>query len=509
MEPMAHDPRTHSWLAGFVIEACLLFLLGWAVAFALFLFHDSELFKRIDRTVTDSLMRAAARNQLASMVDSTAPRFVFVDFDEEACRQWAKGTSCTLGMITPRDRIADIANAISAAAEDRGRPKLVVFDIEFAPQPGEGAPTGADKMLCSAILKLADKVDVIALRPMSVEPNSLGSHRIGYGSILDHEFVQKSQCEPAGALQKKRLWFASALIEPDPDGVARSVYAWDEILIEKTQQRGSIAGIGFLGATLLESHPQFEALRCYFDASSALGTSIASPRHTGAGCQGPIWIAKQPYAPTRAPKIDRIFFSLPYQDQTGNASDTNDYPVAPSQIERVEAHKLDQRLKETPALLTQAVVIVGGSYWSSGDLHPVPLNPRMPGAMVHANAIRAYAMAKIVQEDFNWWVKFVLITTASLTGALFQSWAAGKAFPIQLFIALVGVVSSVVIVLAVGIVWARRELILTGTAIGALTPALAVALEGGCSIFGKTKDRLHEGLVKIYSSLNNLNRRSK
>jgi len=419
-------------------------------------------------------------------------------------------------MITPRNRLADIANAISRAAEDHSGPQLVVFDIDFAPQPGEQTPRDEDKGLCSAILKLADKVNVIALRPMVVDPNPLGSGETGFPSILDHDFAQKSSCEPAGALQKKRLWFASPLIESDPDGIVRSVYAWHDIVIAETQQRGSIPGIAFLGAALLKDPLQADVLRCYFDASGSLGTSISNTRQMDAGCHGqPIRIGKDRYFPTPVTprKPDHIQFLLPYQNHTGRASE--DYPVVPSQIETVEAFRLDKRLREAPTLLNEAIVVVGGSYWSSGDRHAVPLNVSMPGALVQANAILAYAMGRFVNDGSSLLLEFELIITASLAGALFYClglWAAGgagscKAFLIRLPIAVTGIVFSVLLVLSIGIWRAFHELTMTGTALGTLTPALAVALEGGCSIFEEFKHLLHEGITKTFKFVRDIYRR--
>ncbi len=46
--------------------------------------------------------------------------------------------------------------------------------------------------------------------------------------------------------------------------------------------------------------------------------------------------------------------------------------------------------------LSGAVVVIGGSYAASGDLRTTPLNSDVPGAVVHINAIRAFAQALAV-----------------------------------------------------------------------------------------------------------------
>ena len=59
---MTHDPKKHVRLTGFLIEVVSLFFLGCLVAALFFILHHLELFKAIDRTVTDGLMRAIAWN---------------------------------------------------------------------------------------------------------------------------------------------------------------------------------------------------------------------------------------------------------------------------------------------------------------------------------------------------------------------------------------------------------------------------------------------------------------
>jgi CHASE2 domain-containing sensor protein len=507
------DRRQHSWLAEFVIEALLLFVLGGFVAFVMFFFHELELYKAIDRTVIDLLMRAHAWDQLvAKTPDPTTkhlPRFVFVDISEEACREWARErhTSCTLSMITPRKELTKIANEISKAIGGGNGPKLVVFDIEFAPLPvseSRKPELADDKDLSSRVIELADKVAVIALRPMSVDPNTPSSRNIGFYSIFDHAIAKKDSCEPNGGSQTNGLWFASSLIDADPDGVVRTVHAWDEILNEKTNQPGFIPGVGFLGAALLDSQFRCEAIRFCFNASNSLESAAPRP-----DCEKGVAIGDRTYHPRADPqKTSRILFSLPYQAE--GAAGSTDYPPAPSQIETIEALKLDKRLKETPALLKDAVVVVGGSYWLSGDLRPVPLNARMPGAMVHANAIRAYATGKIVDERlFDLRVKLVFIAVAAFVGAASHLLAARvtvaarpwSAFFTGLGITTAGLAFSFFLVVVIGREWAFGELLMRGKAIGALTPAVAVALEGFCGILGQVRDQFRGPIARAYSWL--------
>jgi CHASE2 domain-containing sensor protein len=482
--------RSTSW-AEFAIEAILLFLLGWIVAFAMLPLHHCEWFQAIDRILTDSLMRELARDQLIG-VDKNALRFVFVDIGEASCRGWAekKHTSCTLSMVTPRARLVEIVDAITRTKKASAAPRLVVFDIDLAPLPRDDpAPLPDDGALCSAVWNLAGDVSVVVLKPLVIDLRQAETEYFGFPSILEN-----NSCNPATTEQHKKLWFATPLIDPDHDGLFRRVHAWDEIVIEPTHERSLIPGVGFLGAALLSE--QDDALRRDFGATPQI-----DPREIQIGNKN----IKNIYKPGRkeSSRVDQISFSLPYQ--VGSSIGPTKYPIAPSQIETIEANTLDARLKDFPRLLDNAVVIVGGSYLASGDLHPTPLNIGMPGAMIHANAIRAYATGTLIVSSRSWKLKAIFITVAAVIGAashVFSSMASKGMRPFfsfwtQLMIAFAGIFFSIVVLVLVGIVWAFEALAMTGTALGTLTPVLAVALEGVCTIFGRARDYLHEWLTSL------------
>lgn len=136
----------------------------------------------------------------------------------------------------------------------------------------------------------------------------------------------------------------------------------------------------------------------------------------------------------------------------------------------------------------RAVVIVGGSHVASGDLNTTPLGPETPGAMVLANAIRAYATGKLVTERHGWGLEIILIGVTALVGVTFDRLGAVAARRLdrvaggvgRMGMSLVGAAIAMFLVLNICIIRGFAELAETGTMLATLTSALAIALEGVC-----------------------------
>lgn len=493
-----------------VTEFCLLCVVGSVVFLVMAPFLHGDLLRGIDRSIIDWLMRRVAGQQLLQPLESEAPRFVYIDIGEETCRLWAEEqhTSCTLGVTTRRDHLAKILRSIGDSTKPDGAgPDLVAIDIEMAPLPrndedGKKDPANGetlarlDRELCTAVIHMAQRVRVVVMRPMVISGPSELVPFSGFRSIVDD-----ADCGVAAAkgTSPRNLWFASAVIQPDSDGVLRSVHTWDYLWDETAAQPEikRIAGIGFLGAALLDQNIDPDDLTCLFTASKP------SKRNCGGANIEKIRVGGKDYVFTKdwnedKWKPDRIRFSLPFEPRwQGGASGLG---YAPAVIDTVEAFDFERRLGENPKFLNQAVVIVGGSYLASGDLHKTPLGPGMPGAVVQANAIRAYATGNVIQETgfLNpafWEVKLTLIPVAALIGAVFHVLGLLITGPAptprrrlaRILVSLVGVVVAGLAVFGIGTVSAFRKLVIAGEAIGTLTPTLAVVLEGGCSTLHQLK----------------------
>src|SRR5580704_19677901 len=129
---MARHKKSASPAREFVKEFLLLCFIGGAVALAMLPLLRSDSLRALDRKVSDLLMQRLAGERLGEP-DPLAPRFIFVDIDEQTCEEWALAASisCTKGWATPRDQLAAILETIAAASGDeQQRSRLLVVDVE-------------------------------------------------------------------------------------------------------------------------------------------------------------------------------------------------------------------------------------------------------------------------------------------------------------------------------------------------------------------------------------------
>jgi CHASE2 domain-containing sensor protein len=482
--------------------------LGIGVACMLVLLLKLDYVENIDRYASDILIRHAAEQDIRDK----EPKFFFINVGEPSCRSWAidKHTSCTLDWSTPRDRLAKILSAITEYIKGHRdeAPKLTVIDIELAPQPraktsdATGSPNKASlsSTSCSTtanaaaetrdsshpsvsedcnlrqkvfdLLEADRSVPLITIRPMVIDPNPAHTLAVsGFRSILDPDFPGESRPD--------NLWFASAIVQSDADGVVRSVHGWDMHSFEMTHPT-LIAGIGLLGAALLESPPETTKLACLFTGS--VPNPKSCPREK-------IQVGGRDYGPNMGrdwSEVHRIGFSIPYDNRKPTAAKLYN-------VEIVEASDFEKDSGKYSKLLEHAVVVIGGSYLASGDLRTTPLGSGMPGAMVHINAIRAYHTGRLLEEGnfiTFWRVKLTLIVVAAIVGAfvyVLRSFIPA-AVP-RILLSFVGVAAAATAVLGVGSMLTYEDL-MAGTVIGTFTPALAAAFEGLSDVLHQIKQLL-------------------
>jgi CHASE2 domain-containing sensor protein len=496
---VAKRKKSASPFGEFAMEFVLLCILGIVVALAITPLLHLDALRTLDRKVSDLLMQQLASERLDEP-DALAPRFVFVDIDEQSCEEWATaaGMSCTKGWATPRDQLAAILESIAAASGDaQQRPRLLVIDVELAPVAHGSEADPIDDRLCTAIVQVARSLPVVALRPVVVRPDPTGLRVEAYPSILDAAFENSGHCVggegPAAVGANPNLWLASPLIQPDSEGVVRSVHAWDTI-DSPENLAGRIGGVGFLGAALLEPKAGIEQLACAFPASKPGAQTCADTTLT---------IARRTYGVSTTSQQSRIVFLVPYTSSAVTGGSPFGY--APSTIETVAAKDFVTQNQSRQRLLGGAVVVLGGSFLASDDLYTAPLGAGMPGAIVHANAIRAFATGALVEEQKSWWLKLTLIAIAALIGASFQflgSQAKRRLPPLvddlgEILVSIAGIALMVLAVFSIAVTWAFDELGRTGTAIGTLTPALAVAFEGLSTVVNQIKHLAHRAITYI------------
>ena len=488
----------------FVIEFALLIAIGVLVALAMVPLVDRDTFRNIDRYALDALMRSYTKQKLSNP-EPGSPRFVYVDISESDCELWAKNeaSSCAFGWSPGREHLTNIINTISSRIYDRNGspttdhslPKIVLIDVNLTPR---GRDDPADAALCKGLLSLARHVPVVLAASLSFDPDTSGIQVTSYPSILERPHETAPACQELKATQRAHIdniWLGSPLLEPDTDGIVRSVQAWTKVNDRAEEQYTRIAGMSVIAAALLQPQIDKKALACLFPRSALVRT-----RDDTACAQSSISMQFVNFSPRDDKEVELItpIFTLPYQRHgRGEGQLTAN---SPSKILVVDANELQKNID----LLSEAIVVIGGSWQSSGDLHTTPLGQNMPGAMIHANALRALLTGEMLEEDNSLSLEITLVFLAAFVGAAVHT--LGSLLPkllsspfaqiAQMGAALVGVVISVAVVLATAVGWASEELSLTGTALGTITPALAVAFEGLSGVINDVKGHLHGWLAK-------------
>jgi hypothetical protein len=262
-----------------------------------------------------------------------------------------------------------------------------------------------------------------------------------------------------------------------------------------------VAGIGLLAAALVSDQID---IACVFPGSR-------EPRKP---CENTkIEVGGNSYALGHLQEREqRILFTLQYLKTLPKGVKTKS--ISRSNFETVQPDELPHRLEIQKDFLNNAIVIVGGSFEGSDDLEASPLQSKMPGVMVHANAIKAFLSDHLIFERTtqDWTAEVLLLLYAAGTGALFHvlstslsarivpasqkvnatnsmavaspihkgavSWAPLFEVGTEIVVSLVGAICTIGGVFLFSMFWAFDDLSKSGTIIAVVTPALAVGLEG-------------------------------
>jgi CHASE2 domain-containing sensor protein len=469
-----------SWPREFATEFAALCLVGLVVAIAMVPVSRLNTVKNIDRYALDVLVRNYAKERLGFSRPGD-PRWVYIDISATDCETWAKAdhASCTNSWSPGREHLTQIIETLGTAANQGPGPRLVLVDVDLTPR---GAEDPADKALCKSLAALATKLPVVVSASLSIVPDVNGLQIASHPSILGTRRAGTAACEELRDARREvaNLWLGSALLESDADGVVRSVPVSTRVNDEAEEQYTRIAGMGVLAAALLEPRADKKTLACLFPGSAL--SRVNEPSR----CQpSAIKLQHLTYRQGEDEAAGlRPIFTLPYQQPGSDRTLTTLH--SPAQILVVDAMSLQQNREWLPG----AVVVIGGSWRSGGDLHPTPLGPDMPGAMIHANAARALMTGEIMEEHESGWLELALIALAATIGSL--SHLGGELMtrrlsqPLaqlgEITVSLAGVAISVVLVLFTALGWAKEELALSGKALATMTPALAIGFEGLCHI---------------------------
>ena len=352
--------------------------------------HDSHYVRQLGDRMADAMIRlgASVRGPHAPAVP-----FVFVDIDQQTWVDWQ------MPLVTPRDKLARILSVIS-----NSKPAIIVLDIDLAwPKPEAG---DHDEFADFFRTYPASGPPLILLRSAigGLIPGS--RYPISRTTPFDRDIARRMAEQPQAPFH-----WSTAYFDVDGDGAIRH-WRLAEVLCEKSidkTDRGVplVLPSVYLTAAVLAAHPQ--------DRARAVESLDATLRQlTPDSCDAPSKPAvsfddmPHPIVVGAERPGNRIIYSFGWDEDRPALGAHMSFGGEQVPLVSVRPARLLQAAAPSSPLdgLAGRIVILGGSYPDSGDLHRTPLG-KMPGALMIANAAHALLVGGTPEEP-GFLVRFTL-----------------------------------------------------------------------------------------------------
>lgn len=386
---------------------------GFVIAILMHYFQSAPIVTRIEDMAVDLMINW---NVGISPKPDRAIPYVFIDVDERSYRSWGEP------VMTPRDKLAELLRFALT-----GKPSLVVVDIDTSDR------VSTENQMKSANAKLIDAVSswsshqqtgdekgpgntaVIFVSGVRVNIDKEGGNPERKRSFLDGMINENLNIHRASPLFNKdeydqtvRRW---RLFEPTcNDGVEGIIPSVQ--LISVAHLKAGQKGIQALERELEHFLPD-----CLDPAGAE--TSMEHdrlPRHVTMG--------DTPMTLGGGRVSNRVVYAIPWSRNTVDARRVGSIPFNGRQVPLVVHLPAETITGSSQAvdhsLLKDRIVVIGGSYFASGDYHNTPTGV-MPGALVLINSIHSLLQYGHLKEPPIWIIllmEFVLIAIVSLIFAL-------------------------------------------------------------------------------------------
>lgn len=369
--PLRIPQGLRGFLWGIVVAVAIEVALAWAHH------RPTPLLERIEDQAMDAMI-AVSRGQLAPA--AMIPPFVWIDIDEATFSSWGEPIQL------PRDKLTALLRFAW-----KSRPKLVLLDIDLSRPSSE-----VDDPLISFFRSLPAR----------------GNERTQAGIILPYTFRAPYSSDGADLPNLRRsplasiipadaaVYWASYQYDRDPDWTIRRWRMW-EGFCDGSRFRSAI-GIPLIVASLLSETPEtldnlHGALDLHF-ARSYRDACARNPRESYAEADTPRPTGSSDFLvgniTIHVPPSDlnqRIAYVVPWQPFTETAMPQTLHDGRVEQaVTRVPArlimNAIDHDGQTNAALLQDKVVVIGGSFEESRDIHRTPLSD-MPGSLVVMNSV--------------------------------------------------------------------------------------------------------------------------
>lgn len=378
--------------------------IGLAISLFLHIGHTTPWMQGHIRWAMDWTMDMSAGTQSGSGAgkDIYEKLYAFIDIDASQYKAWGEP------LFTPRDKLASLIRGSMAAGA-----RLIVVDIDLtrsSPDPRQDAVL-RDYLASLGRIPQKERPPIILMKSMRIgEPrgDALPQFR---DSFLDDVVSRTSG-----------LYWASPMFYVDDDQIIRY---WRMVEYFTTREGPQVLpSAQLLTYALLMPGAEadsnaYEALRGQLakigpaDASESAGNDDDGRRISLGALTFPLHEKNLE---------NRILYSIkPGMPSPMVATRNGDQPIflcIPSQT--LFTPDGAQRLRN---LLSDRIVIIGGSFAESFDIHNTPLGV-MPGAMIILNSIRSLFTYGIVHEP-SWWItvaiEIILICIMSISFMVFRS----------------------------------------------------------------------------------------
>ena len=334
--------------------------IGLGISLALNVFHLPPWFREKEENALDWViaMNAGTRYGLSpSSSDRPEHFYAFVDVDEWTYRTWGEP------LFTPREKLAELIKDVVSA-----QPSLVIVDVELDHSNRDTPKHDVELQNILAGLPAGPPVILVkSLRP-SLKPNSLPEPR---QSFLD-QIVSASD---------RLFWASPTFLSDDSQSIRRWKIA---VCAAQNQEPTLLPSVQLLAYALLSHGPQGNLL-------GELTTQLKKNMEVCSGgtndAQGSLVLGSQPFPLDENGQENRILYSMkqgiaPQMIQVGQ-EERPLFVSLPAQA--ILSGGAETSLQDT---LHNRIVIIGGSFVDSHDIHKTPLGA-MPGAMIILNSLRS------------------------------------------------------------------------------------------------------------------------
>ncbi len=393
-----------------LFEIAVAVVLGLMVEIALVAFQPPTLtvVRKSADEAADTMIRIS--DQLGG-VAARSPGYAMIDIDDATWDQWGRR------VVTPRDRIARLIDYAASS-----NPLAIVVDIDLSYRDDPQAEKSLSDFLQTYPAAAPPLILVRSLDQPAVRPRAPAEQR---PTVFD-----------AATREKPNIAFAAPLFERDKDGqvrrwrlFAQSCISGRPAVLPATHVSAAVLAREALarGAAAVAPAPAWNELAKRLAAFSP--GDCTAERIVERGTLADRTPAAPPIEVEQADASTRVLYRIGWRSDASTLGLRTDAAGAESPLVSIRPARLVEAASGAPAAswLAGRIVVIGGSFASSGDWYQTPLG-RMPGALVLINAIEGLTVNGTPTEPdlaTRTLISFAIIIVAAVAAAWLKPLVAG------------------------------------------------------------------------------------